>query len=135
MTWGGVLCDPQPETICAPVLVGTGFAAPDGSGLLEWMEQAACRGVGAAEFFGTGVSRGRKRCRGCPVVEPCFWWAIVAESDLGYRSGLWGGASPAVRAQVARVTGVEYARARFVAAAAEWGRQCSGRPAEGAEAG
>jgi hypothetical protein len=68
------------------------------------------------------------------VVEACFWWAIVAESDLGYRFGIWGGATPAVRAQVARVTGVGYARARFAAAAGQW-QGSSGRPGEKAVAG
>jgi hypothetical protein len=119
--WSGVCPSPR--------FVGVGSVAPDQAGLWAWTEQAACRGVGASEFFGTATSKGRKRCRVCPVTEPCFWWAIVAESDLGYRFGLWGGATPTIRAQVARVTGVEYARSRFAAAAA----QCA--PAERAQAG
>jgi hypothetical protein len=113
----GEAADLQFETCHAAVLVDTDFAAP--AGVFAWIEQAVCRGVGTAEFYGTAMSKGSKRCRVCPVIEPCFWWAIVAESDLGYRCGLWGGATPTIRAQVARVTGVEYARSRFAAAAAQ----------------
>jgi hypothetical protein len=112
--------------------VGGEFMPDDGQ-WWAWLEDAACRGVGPAEFF-EAQGRGRRRCRVCPAVEACFWWAIVAESDLGYRFGIWGGATPAVRAQVARVTGVAYARARFAAAAGQW-QGSSGRPAEKAVAG
>ena len=103
--------------------------ALDQAGLWAWVEHAACRGVGAAEFFGSAAG-GRKRCRGCPVAEACFWGAIVAEADVGYRFGIWGGATPAVRAQVAWVTGVDYARARFAACAAQWTRAAVGSAAE-----
>jgi hypothetical protein len=112
-----------------PRLVGSDFITPADSRWWAWTADAACRGVGPDEFFGAG-GRGRRRCRVIsPVVEVCFWWALVAESDLGYRFGIWGGASPAVRANVAWVTGVDYARARFAAAAAEWAPE-SGPPAE-----
>jgi transcription factor WhiB len=110
--------------VCRPLRrAGVESVAPDQAGLWAWMEHAACRGVGASEFFGPAAV-GRKRCRACPVIEICFWWAIVAESDLAYRSGIWGGASPAVRAQVAWVTGVDYARSRFAACAAQWAHGC-----------
>jgi hypothetical protein len=108
--------DWQPNTDRSPLRVGDTFAAPDQA----WMEHAACRGVGAAEFFGTASVRGRKRCQHCPVIESCFWGAIVAEANLGFRYGIWGGATPAVRAQVTWVTGVDYARSRFAACAARW---------------
>jgi hypothetical protein len=84
------------------------------------MDRAACRGVDAGVFFGIATAGGRRRGRTCSVGEPCFWWAIVAESDLGYRFGLWGGASAALRARVVRVTGVDHARRRFAAEAAAW---------------
>jgi hypothetical protein len=128
-----VPADRQTEARRSPRLVGAESVAPD-EAEREWMEHAVCRGVGAAEFFDAS-GRGRRRCRVCPVAEVCFWWAIVAESDLGYRFGVWGGASPAVRAQVARVTGIDYARARFAAAAGEWAQGLSGRPAERALVG
>lgn len=96
----------------------TGGAAPEGADWSVWMDGAACRGAGTGEFFGPGMATGQKRCRCCPVIEVCFWWAIVAEADLGYHFGVWGGASPAVRAQVASVTGVPCAR--LGAAAADW---------------
>jgi WhiB family transcriptional regulator, redox-sensing transcriptional regulator len=94
-------------------------AEPD---LWVWMDHAACRGAGPAEFFGEPAARarGQARCRGCPVREVCLWWALAVEADAGYRFGIWGGLSPAVRARIARVTGAAYARARFVAAAASW---------------
>ena len=112
-----------------PRLVGSDVITPADWQWWAWTAHAACRGVGPDEFFGAG-GRGRRRCRVCPVVEVCFWWAVVAESDLGYRFGIWGGAPPAVRANVARVTGVDYARARLAAAVAEWAQERWGRPAE-----
>jgi hypothetical protein len=111
--------EPQ-NTRQPPLRQGDRFAASDQTGRWVWMEHAACRGVGASEFFGTAAAPGRERCRRCPVIDTCFWWAIVAESDLGYRCGIWGGATPAVRAQVAWVIGVDHARSRFTASAAQW---------------
>jgi hypothetical protein len=64
------------------------------------------------------------------VAEVCFWWAVTVESDLGYRFGIWGGTHPAVRARIAWVTGIDYARARFVAAAMQWSASSHGRPAD-----
>jgi hypothetical protein len=126
--------DRLPNMDRSPLTVGVNIGAPD-PGERAWMQYAACRGVGAAEFFGTAAARGRKRCRVCPVREACFWGAIVFESDLGYRYGIWGGATPAVRAQVAWVTGVDYAWARFEEAAAVWAKAATGRGAEPVGAG
>jgi hypothetical protein len=100
----------------------TAVPALDQADLWAWMDLAACRGLATAEFFGdrTAMAKGRARCRGCPVAEVCLWWGVVAEWDLGYRFGIWGGAGPAVRARLARATGLGYAWARFVAAAMGW---------------
>lgn len=97
--------------------------------LWAWMDQAACRGAAPAEFFGDPAARarGQARCRGCPVCEVCLWWALAVEAEVGYRFGIWGGLSPALRARIARVTGAAYARARFVTAAAAWARPPDGQ--------
>ena len=49
---------------------GVGFAAADSADLWAWMDRAACRGLGTAEFFGdwTAMAKGRARCRTCPVM-------------------------------------------------------------------
>jgi hypothetical protein len=121
----------QVETACCLVPTGTRFPAPDSASLWAWMDDAACHGVGTAEFYGSpaATARGRARCRACPVAEVCFWWAVTAESDLGYRFGIWGGTQPAVRGRIAWVTGIDYARARFVAAAMRWSATSHGRRA------
>jgi hypothetical protein len=94
--------------------------------LTAWMADAACRGVGAAEFFGPGAS-GWRWCRRCAVAECCFWWAILTESETGYRFGIWGGATPAVRAKVAGVVGTAWARDRLADALAQWTSPAPGR--------
>jgi hypothetical protein len=103
---------------------------PDKADLWAWMNRAACRGLGTAEFFGdwTAMAKGRARCRACPVAEVCLWWGVVAEWDLSYRFGIWGGVGPAVRARLARATGIRYARARFVAAAMQWSETSLSQP-------
>jgi len=102
---------------------GVGLAALDRSELWAWMDDAACRGLGPDQFFGDNatMAKGRAHCHRCPVLEVCFWWGVVAEWDLSsYRFGVWGGVGPGVRARVARVTGIDYARARFVQLASQW---------------
>jgi hypothetical protein len=101
---------------------GVAFPATDKAELWAWITHAACRGAGTAEFYGdrTAMAKGRARCRACPVAEVCLWWAMVAESDLSYRFGIWGGVGPAARARIAETTGLGYARARFVGAALQW---------------
>lgn len=111
--------------------VGDRCDAPDALGR-AWMNDAACRGVGAADFFGPTAGGGRW-CRRCPVVECCFWWAVVVEWDSGYRFGIWGGATPALRDRVGAVAGVGYARARLVQARREWAH--AGSEALGVRAG
>jgi len=106
--------------------VDSSCAAPSEAGWWAWMDDAACRGVGVEEFFGAAAHGGRW-CRRCPVVEVCFWWAMVVEADAGYHFGIWGGASPAVRARVAAVVGVGWARARLVEARCEWEQLAAGR--------
>ena len=71
---------------------------------------------------GRRVSDRAKNCPdcACPVAEVCLWWAVAAEWDLSYRFGIWGGVGPAVRARLAELTGIGYARTRFVATAAQW---------------
>ena len=86
----------------------------------SWMSDAACGGVGAGEFFDSRPT-GRRRCRRCPVAECCFWWAVVTEpAEAGMRFGIWGGATPAVRAKVAAVVGMTVARDRLAEALAQW---------------
>lgn len=103
--------------------------APDKADLWAWMSHAACRGLGTPEFFGdrTAMAKGRARCRACPVAEVCLWWAVVAEWDLSYRFGIWGGVGPAGRARIAGATRIGYARARFIAAAVQWSETSLGR--------
>lgn len=87
-----------------------------------WMADAACRGVGFDELFGAGAG-GRRWCRRPPVVEVCFWWAVLAECNAGYHFGIWGGASPGVRKQVGQVAGIGWARARLLDALEDWAQQ------------
>jgi hypothetical protein len=119
MTAVAGLADQGGEAGLSPLGVGDKAGAPDAPGGRAWSDDAACRGMGTSEFFGT-AARGQRWCRRCPVLECCFWWAIVAESDAAYRFGIWGGATPALRDQVAGVTGAGYARARLAAAARQW---------------
>jgi hypothetical protein len=109
---------------------GVGFAAADSAELWAWMGHAACRGLGTAEFFGDGtaMAKGRARCQSCPVAEVCLWWGVVAEWDLPYRFGIWGGVGPAVRARLAGATGLGPARARFVTAAMQWRKTSLSQP-------
>lgn len=123
---------PNPDTgivASMPWAMGVEVSVPTEADLWAWMDHAACRGVGCEEFFGRRavMAKGRARCRVCPVAEICFWWAVVAESDLGYRFGIWGGTTPGLRARTAWVTGVDYARVRFVAEVAQWTRASSTR--------
>jgi Transcription factor WhiB len=123
------VCRDDRSGVCRGLrLASVESVALDQAAQRAWVDHAACRGVGPAEFFGSAAG-GCKRCRACPVTEACFWWAIVAEADVGYRFGIWGGATPAVRAQVAWVTGVDYARARLAACAAQWTQAAVGSAA------
>jgi hypothetical protein len=100
--------------------------------LAIWSCRAACRGVGSAGFFGrrSGVAA-RARCGCCPVAEACLWWAMVVEEDSGYRFGLWGGTTPALRARMAKAAAVGYARGRLRAAMAGLADTTGDEPAPG----
>jgi Transcription factor WhiB len=98
------------------------------------MADAACAGVGVGEFFGPDAA-GRRWCRCCAVVECCFWWAVVVESEVGYRFGIWGGATPATRERVAAVAGTSYARVRLVQALGDWAGPTADGPAAKRRAG
>jgi hypothetical protein len=74
------------------------------------------------------MAKGRARCQSCPVAEVCLWWGVVAEWDLPYRFGIWGGVGPAVRARLAGATGLGPARARFVTAAMQWRKTSLSQP-------
>ncbi len=111
---------------------GIGPTPPDGghgAPWPAWMTDAACAGVGVGEFFGPDPA-GWRWCRCCPVVECCFWWAMVVESDAGYRFGIWGGATPATRERVAAVVGTSYARVRLTQSLCDWAGTTRGPPAE-----
>ena len=97
-------------------------AAPGGAASTAWMDHAACRGVSSEEFFDT-AGQGARWCRHCPVIECCFWWAALAESEVGYRFGIWGGATPATRGRVAAVVGTGVARARLGDATRQWAQR------------
>lgn len=58
----------------------------------EWMEKAACKGVGHEIFFigrGKSAAPAREYCRVCVVRQECFDFAIAT----GSTHGIWGGAA------------------------------------------
>lgn len=69
----------------------------------EWQMRAKCRGADTAIFYHPENERGPSRvrremqakavCAGCPVLEPCLRWALVAREPYG----VWGGTSPEER--------------------------------------
>lgn len=95
-----------------------------------WREAGACRGTGPEEFFGDRAQqeRAKVRCRVCPVIEVCFWWAVVTEWD-GYHVGVFGGAGPRLRSAVSRDLTLRDAKARLEGALIGW-RAASGAPME-----
>lgn len=100
-------------------VVGGRLDAELSGGLAAWRGWAACRGVAPAVFFDRGfMARALQLCRSCPVAEPCLWWAMATEENSGYRFGIWGGTTPAVRARMATVVGPDYVRRRLQAAQA-----------------
>lgn len=70
----------------------------------HWRNQAACSGMGVADFFphnkdgqpGTpSYRKAREACSGCVVKAECLAEAMDYESaDGAYRYGIWGGLSP-----------------------------------------
>lgn len=107
-----------------------------------WQDSAACSGVAREVFFAPLIKEGRWRqfCSACPVVDACFWAAMVEEEgdDSGYRFGVRGGATPSVRRKVAEVTFAGYARKRLGLALDAWRKSqaaCDGAASPTADAG
>lgn len=90
----------------------------------EWWEAAACAGAARELFFAPLISQGRWKpfCSSCPVVDVCFWSAMVEEErdESGYRFGVRGAAPPSLRRKVASVTYAGYARKRLDQALDAW---------------
>jgi WhiB family transcriptional regulator, redox-sensing transcriptional regulator len=60
----------------------------------DWYDDAACQGLGFAEFFdGDGSAAGRRICVSCPVRAKCLQFAV----NNGITAGIWGGLTPAER--------------------------------------
>ena len=82
------------------------FDDPD---LLEWQEQAACRGYDNLLFFGpdqgeselekqSREARAKAICQRCPVAEPCLEFAM----ETNQKYGIWGGLTDKERASLKR---------------------------------
>jgi hypothetical protein len=68
----------------------------------DWMERAACRRVGVADFFAApGQQEARERakelCQGCGVREDCLSYSLEFRNNW---FGIWGGATPEQRRQL-----------------------------------
>lgn len=76
-----------------------------------WQTRAACRGAELGWFIpddnavAPSYARGRALCARCPVREACLTDAMDREGNTAadHRAGLWGGLSPAQRANLAAV--------------------------------
>ena len=79
----------------------------------NWRDAAACKGAGPAVFFGTSPRAAKVSCRRCAVQEICFWYALATEEEAGYRFGVWGATTPALRHEIASLVGPGYARRRL----------------------
>lgn len=65
----------------------------------EWMDDAACRGMGTDLFFpgrDEPDEAARAVCRACPVMAECRAYGLAE------RHGIWGGLSERQRRQVRR---------------------------------
>jgi WhiB family redox-sensing transcriptional regulator len=72
---------------------------PPRHGDWDWQLSAACRGRDTTTFYHPENERGPSRerrereakaiCAGCPVIESCRRWALVAREPYG----VWGGLS------------------------------------------
>ena len=78
-----------------------------------WREHALCKNLGPARFYSRASEVTVARCRCCPVGQICFWYALVCEERDGYRFGIWGGATPALRDEVAAMIPPGYALGRL----------------------
>lgn len=70
----------------------------------------ACFGVDTEIFYpppGVGYAQARGYCRACPTRQACLDLAMTAEADTveQWRFGMYGGLTPAQRAQLARRQG------------------------------
>jgi hypothetical protein len=78
--------------------------------------------MGPTRFFARSASGARSICDRCRVEELCFWFAMANEERAGYRYGVWGRTTPAVREQIAVIVGRGYAVRRLRALLVEQGR-------------
>jgi hypothetical protein len=68
-----------------------------------WIYDAACAGMRTAIFFPRGRASWdvpRRICATCPVSAPCLDYALAMERGLSYRGGMYGGKTPAERAEL-----------------------------------
>jgi hypothetical protein len=73
----------------------------------EWRSQAACIGAPIAAFYPPGSKPNYRHarnayCKRCEVVAQCLTDALVTESVIGGRHGLWGGKTPDERAAMVK---------------------------------
>ena len=72
----------------------------------NWMENAACIGAPADDFFPASpdivTARAAKTCRACPVIEQCLEHALAN----GEWDGVWAGMSPNDRRRLALASGI-----------------------------
>lgn len=64
-----------------------------------WMDRAACTGVPLRLFFpavGEPTEPAKKICASCPVIAPCYHYAI----DTPWLTGIWAGTSERQRRQI-----------------------------------
>lgn len=74
----------------------------------QWQEEAACRPIGNAVFFGDDGESELERqarehqakaiCATCPVLEPCLEFAL----ETNQKYGVWGGLNDKERASLKR---------------------------------
>lgn len=67
----------------------------------EWVESAACYGIGWDLFFPDrpdakkSIAKAKKICDGCPVIGPCLEYALETNSP-----GIWAGTGPRERQSI-----------------------------------
>jgi hypothetical protein len=92
----------------------------------DWHADATCcaRRAGLSRFFPPSSKRGHWRayCERCPVIDVCFWTAMVTEFESGYHNGIWGGTTAAQRRHIAGVVGTSIPTIRLEEVLATWER-------------